>query len=195
MKVSRKNILTAFPVAGGQSFLGFFFSSSTLKFVQALTANATRSTPPTYRGVIWGKKQDYLHTAAGESIIRHVAALSPLISTLPLQVSQVRRQENVTYVGHLDKPAFRALLANSKFLLGLGDPLSGPSGTQFTCFTGSKVQILTLYTQQSRPCSLALPSSTLPSHPIRKPSSMAIKITQQNCAPTTRHSIPTCTTT
>jgi hypothetical protein len=131
MQVSRKNILTAFPVAGGQSFLGFFFSSVTLKFVQALTANARRSSP-TSRGVIWGKKQDYLHTAAGESIIRHVTALSPLISTLPLQVSQVRRQENVTYVGILDKPAFRAILANSKFLLGLGDPLSGPSGTQFT---------------------------------------------------------------
>ena len=96
MQVPRKNILTSFPVAGAQSFLGFFFSSSTLKFVEALTDNATRSSP-TSCGVIWGKKQDYLH-----------------------------------YVGILDKPAFRELLANSKFLLGLGDPPSGPSGTEFT---------------------------------------------------------------
>jgi hypothetical protein len=161
LKVPNKNILTAFPVcqrlppalvqvdqlkvskvcetgAGGQTFLGFFFSPSTIKEVDDLAANhdlnrhqhSGQLPSPTYSGVIWGKKEDYLLTPAGRSIIRHVSALCPLVATLPEWRHTFDQQEKVKYVGHLNTSAFRALLANSNFFLGLGDPLSGPSALE-----------------------------------------------------------------
>ena len=134
-------------VAGGESFLGFFFSPSVIKYVESLTANRSlthrdlqidpsnksqfngRLHPPKLpasRGIIWGKQEAYLRTPFAKSILTHVAALCPLISTLTPRY----RQDGITYVGHQSPPAFRALLAESKFLLGVGDPLSGPSALE-----------------------------------------------------------------
>jgi len=81
---------------------------------------------PASRGIIWGKQEAYLRTPFAKSIITPVAALCPLISTLTPR----NRHDGITYVGHQSPPAFRALLAESKFLLGVGDPLSGPSALE-----------------------------------------------------------------
>lgn len=153
LTIPKHHSLTAFPSPFGEAFLGFFFSDSTRQYVDDLTFNLTQhhlrtfgtGTPHQHgvhhlhrgvdlrhsQGVIWGKKSNYFTSVNGKSILKAAAALSHLISLLPSSAGgSVLKHKNIKHVGHQTKVEFRTLMANSKFLLGLGDPVSGPSALE-----------------------------------------------------------------
>lgn len=109
--VPNSRILTAYPMAGG-SFLGWYVDR-THGHVEKLE-----------QGVIWGKQANYFRDSW--PIVLALASLSPIHLTIPFE-SGMLQHENVTYRGFLDQAQWRKLLATSKYLAGLGNPLAGPS--------------------------------------------------------------------
>ena len=106
-------LLTAFPTFPGNTFLGYAMPDPE---------------PPTVKkrqGVLWGKSPD--HFRGREAAILAVAKVATLHSTLPRPPSPALRNADIVWRGHLDAGSWRSLLRESKFLLGLGDPLLGPS--------------------------------------------------------------------
>lgn len=112
-KVPASRFLTAFGYPGNQ-FLGYF--------IDRAVYDAHRGTTKKKQGVIWGK--DPNHFNRREKVLSQVADLVELHSTASRAVF---RHNNVVWHGHQDKNGWMHLLAESKFLLGLGDPLLGPS--------------------------------------------------------------------
>ena len=74
------------------------------------------------QGVIWGKSADYLRRHV--DMIRQLAEFVELHSTCR---TPVIRHPNIKWHGPLSSSDWKALLKESKFLIGLGDPLLGPS--------------------------------------------------------------------
>lgn len=107
--------LTAFG-SPWNTFLGYFVEDR--NNTPALFRQQTRQ----QRGIIWGK--DPKHYQGRESMLMQVAKNVQLISTAsknPIKYS------NINYVGHQSAEGWNNLLSTSKFLLGLGNPLLGPS--------------------------------------------------------------------
>lgn len=77
------------------------------------------------QGVIWGK--DIKHFEGHHDLIRHVSSMAPLIATISPIHADSRLYGNVQWLGHQSMQQWSTLLAQSKFLLGLGNPLIGPS--------------------------------------------------------------------
>ena len=73
------------------------------------------------RGVIWGK--DSKHFSGKLDLLRKIADEVPLIAT----TTKLFNHPNIRWLGHVSPKEWRTLLEESKFLLGLGDPLLGPS--------------------------------------------------------------------
>jgi hypothetical protein len=114
LNIHPSRMLTAFG-SPWNSFLGFYIKDADVK----------RDVAPVkklQRGIIWGK--DPKHFEGKEGALRRVAAKCELVSTSTRQIFQ---HENVRWQGHKSKEEWHQLLASSKFLLGLGDPLLGPS--------------------------------------------------------------------
>lgn len=112
-KVPASRFLTAFGYPGNQ-FLGYFIDRDVF--------TAHQGAAKKQQGVIWGK--DPNHFSSRGKLLAQVADLVPLHSTASRAVF---RHQNVVWHGHQDKAGWLQLLAESKFLLGLGDPLLGPS--------------------------------------------------------------------
>ena len=82
------------------------------------------------QGIVWGKELRYF--------VEHRSLIEALASECDVHVTVAARQmpgdlqlpKNVINHGHLSREAWRALLAESSFLLGLGDPVSGPSALE-----------------------------------------------------------------
>lgn len=108
-----RRILTAFPTFPGNTYLGYF-----------LTRPTTTSKKEAY-GVIWGK--DPNHYKGKAPILRSLLKVAPLHSTLSRPPPELRGLSNLTFHGHLDKEKWSQLLEKASFLLGLGNPLLGPS--------------------------------------------------------------------
>mmetsp|Transcript_22492 Transcript_22492/g.50680 ORF Transcript_22492/g.50680 Transcript_22492/m.50680 type:complete len:520 (-) Transcript_22492:59-1618(-) len=126
--------LSAFPTNFGGSFLGFFYSQETLQQATAISkmrgANVTAGNTSSgdgqkQQGVVWGKKSEYFEK--GQGIISAVLEKCDLVSFLPNAGSVESKFPRLYNLGYKSKEEFRQILAGSKFLLGLGDPLSGPS--------------------------------------------------------------------
>ena len=77
------------------------------------------------QGVIWGK--DPKHFEGVTDIIKQIADVVPMKSTASLPVFQ---HPNVQWLGHQNSVSWRKLLLSSRFLLGLGHPLLGPSAIE-----------------------------------------------------------------
>jgi hypothetical protein len=73
--------------------------------------------------VIWGKKPEYFK--GREGMLARISQLAPLHTT----ATAVAFPPGAAIIqhGHLAPSDWHGLLAESKFLLGLGDPLLGPS--------------------------------------------------------------------
>ncbi|KAJ8599536.1 hypothetical protein CTAYLR_007114 [Chrysophaeum taylorii] len=110
-------ILTAYPTFPGNTFLGFFYD--------APPATTTVINKKKLLGVVWGKDPKYY--AGKEKVLRAVARVAPLHSTLKTPPIGLVGVPNITFHGHLTKEKWSALLSEAKFVLGLGDPLLGPS--------------------------------------------------------------------
>jgi hypothetical protein len=73
------------------------------------------------QGVIWAK--DGKHFQGKERLLLQLAKHIKLVSTAP----QMMEHKNITWLGHQSRDGWFKLLASSKFLIGLGNPLIGPS--------------------------------------------------------------------
>jgi hypothetical protein len=110
-RINPKKILTAFK-SPFNSFLGYFMDESILPQTKLVKKT---------QGILWGK--DHKHFHGKELLIRRVANYIPLVST----ASALLPHNNITWLGHQDASNWMKLLSESKFLLGLGNPLLGPS--------------------------------------------------------------------
>lgn len=117
LNVPLERVLTAYG-SPWNTFLGYFLDSASS--VQG--ANNTIEGKKLQQGVIWGK--DPKHFRGRERMLRIVADQFPLVSTAN---SQPLKHRNIRYTGHLSHPQWLQLLRESKFLLGLSNPLLGPS--------------------------------------------------------------------
>lgn len=115
LDVPYKNFLTAYRSPWNNTFLGYF-----------LPASIVKSSAPRKRnqGVIWGKESRNLNRSI--SLIKHLADRVRLVAVVP----PLFEHPNITWIGHMDKSRWQNLLAQSKFLLGTGDPLIGPSAIE-----------------------------------------------------------------
>lgn len=83
------------------------------------------------QGVIWGKKPEYLagHAALLLELLERCEC--DLVSVASMDggraAQRLPQHPRLRYVGHQTPQQWMVLLAQSKFLLGLGDPLLGPS--------------------------------------------------------------------
>jgi CheY-like chemotaxis protein len=115
LNISPKQILTAFK-SPWNSFLGYYIHPDRIEKLRPSWEKKLK------QGVIWGK--DPKHYDNKHGLIQKVADISPLISTSTIQVEL---HDNIKWVGHLTSGQWFEHLASSKFLLGLGNPLLGPS--------------------------------------------------------------------
>lgn len=117
LKIPPSRILTAY---GSQwnTFLGYYMDSSSALPSAAERAKGAKDA----FGVIWGK--DAKHFAGREKMLQAIADDTKMVATATARAFSNR---NVDWRGHQSPAEWRALLHRSKFLLGLGNPLLGPS--------------------------------------------------------------------
>lgn len=96
------------------TFLGYYISTDRLK----LKKNKLN------QGIIWGKEKRYL-IGKSQRLMSISKENITLISTIPK--SNGIQGLNIQWIGFQNKNQWMNLLSKSKFLLGLGDPLLGPS--------------------------------------------------------------------
>ena len=112
--VPPSRILTAFPTYPGNTFLGY-----------ALDAPEPLRTEKKPEGVIWGK--DRKHFKNMDAVLLAASRVARLHSTLKQAPTPALARADIEWHGHLSRDRWRALLRASKFMIGLGDPLLGPS--------------------------------------------------------------------
>ena len=129
-----KQVLTAYPApkvdkAGAYhgTFLGFYVDSS-----DVYGAGPGQPVPKEEGSVlIWGKSLEYYQKNL--PLLRSLAATPgiKLASTLPAELGgRLAGLENVTYLGHLSPSEWRETMDRTAFVLGLKDPLLGPTGVE-----------------------------------------------------------------
>mmetsp|Transcript_11887 Transcript_11887/g.17716 ORF Transcript_11887/g.17716 Transcript_11887/m.17716 type:complete len:422 (-) Transcript_11887:63-1328(-) len=106
--------LTAYPVNPTNTFLGYFIEQKEDKPLSLKKMD---------RGVVWGKDSKYYHNR--KDMLLKMASKCEIVSTAP--ESALPKHPNITSIGHLKPEDWIELLETSKFLVGLGDPLVGPS--------------------------------------------------------------------
>eukprot|EP00752_Nemacystus_decipiens_P010661 g9493.t1 len=111
--------LTAFPVPASQqrTFLGYHVEPSEV---------SRQGGEKKMQGVIWGKTTDSFKGGSAHDIVSRLADIVELHSTVAPEDATIRHK-NIVYHGHLSTEAWQQLLKESKFMIGLGNPLSGPS--------------------------------------------------------------------
>jgi hypothetical protein len=114
--------LVPYPDEGGwNTFLGFALGDR-------IAPVADR---PARRGLIWGKEPRYVRGAAAAAIAR-LASVCELHATIADadQGSTDHLPTSVVNHGVLDQAAWRSLLRESSFVVGLGDPIAGPTALE-----------------------------------------------------------------
>jgi hypothetical protein len=117
MKIPLDRFLTAFGSADN-TFLGYYMENSSA----ASHASALGPKTKLKRGVVWGK--DFKHFHGKEKLVRALAQDVKLAST---STRKVFHHENMQWLGHQSAERWMQLLRESRFLLGLGNPILGPS--------------------------------------------------------------------
>jgi hypothetical protein len=112
LSVPPERFLTAFgsPL---NTFLGYYMDNSSVKINRE---------PKKQQGVIWGK--DVKHFKGNENLLMTISRHVSLISTA---TAAVFRSDGVKWIGHQTPDQWMAVLKTSKFLIGLGNPILGPS--------------------------------------------------------------------
>jgi hypothetical protein len=115
LKIPPERILTAFG-SPWNTALGYFIREDELKMISKGKATERKG------GVIWGK--DPKHFSNLESMLKKIADAVSLKAT---SRRSLFRHNNVAWLGHQTRQSWLKLLSESHFLLGLGNPLLGPS--------------------------------------------------------------------
>jgi hypothetical protein len=116
LNIPLKRFLTAFG-APGNTFLGYFMTNRS-----SGADDASATVRKLDQGVLWGK--DRKHFIGMESLLRQVAKDAQLVST---STAQIVAHSNIRWAGHQTADGWLGLLRQSKFLIGLGNPILGPS--------------------------------------------------------------------
>jgi hypothetical protein len=142
LNVPPKRFLTAFG-SPWNSFLGFYLEDPELERKK----KGDSSLPSPLRlqqGVVWGKD------------VKHFEGKVPMLQLLLTQgihlastaTAPLFQHPNMKWLGHRTPQQWTALLRSSKFLLGLGDPLLGPSAIE--AIAAGCVYINPIYTDSSQ---------------------------------------------
>ena len=107
--------MTAFDVGFGNTFLGYSIEVDN-------KVNIRSRQEKKKQGVIWGKNIN--HFDGRQEMLITIAEEVSLITT---STQRILHHKNIIWKGHLTPQDWLLLLAESKFLIGLGDPLLGPS--------------------------------------------------------------------
>jgi hypothetical protein len=119
LALSPLRFLTAFPTPFN-TFLGYYIDTNRLQIAQEEKMNKRNR----IQGVLWGK--DPRHFESKDSFVLSLAQHVSLVSTASSS-AELPRHVNISYLGHQSSEQWLRLLAKSRFLLGLGHPLLGPS--------------------------------------------------------------------
>ncbi|CAM9352415.1 unnamed protein product [Scytosiphon promiscuus] len=121
--VPLEHYLTAFPVPAeqGRTFLGYRVDA--LRQTEVYTAEAVTKRR---QGVIWGKTAASFRGWRVRHLISSLADIVELHSTIAPENASIEH-DNIVYHGQLSPEKWHKLLRESKFVIGLGNPLSGPS--------------------------------------------------------------------
>ncbi|CAM9378369.1 unnamed protein product, partial [Sphacelaria rigidula] len=123
LPVPTQRFLTAFPTPAerAHTFLGYRMDSS-------ISAIPPARVQKKQQGIIWGKTLKTLHGKATRQVIARLAEEMELHSTVSLKdAKKMKLHQNVIFHGMLSSQEWHQLLQESKFMIGLGHPLSGPS--------------------------------------------------------------------
>lgn len=112
LNIPKERFLTAFG-SEWNTFLGYHIPATILQ--------QSFSIPKANRGVIWGK--DSRHYENRFQMVKFVADRVPLVAS----TSAIFQHSQIDWLGHQTPENWKKLLQGSKFLLGLGDPILGPS--------------------------------------------------------------------
>ena len=119
LSIPPTRFLTAFG-SPDHTFLGYFISNSSGN--SGMLAGGAQSLAKKPQGVIWGK--DSKHFSGMEKELLEVAKKVRLISTSSRKVFS---HGNIDWAGHQTAEQWVELLQRSRFLVGLGNPILGPS--------------------------------------------------------------------
>jgi hypothetical protein len=126
MKVPASRVLTAFG-SPWNTFLGYYIKESSLLSSSSSSSllNPTINTK-LKQGVIWGKDPKHFDGKINmlQSLANHMPIDSNLIS---VSTRAIFNNNKMKWLGHQNRKEWLQLLHKSKFLLGLGNPLLGPS--------------------------------------------------------------------
>ncbi|MBX7185723.1 MAG: hypothetical protein K1Y01_11320 [Vicinamibacteria bacterium] len=114
-------------------FLGFMLRSPSGAFfanASELTVEFERSLEKPRRfGVVWGKEPRYF--GPGErALIRALATRAPMHLTVEWGDTEALSGDGIVNHGHLEPRVWRELLLGARFVLGLGDPILGPTALE-----------------------------------------------------------------
>lgn len=118
LNIPSSRILTAFNATSENSFLGYYIDEKKEKDKDKKKSMVTKK----LQGVVWAKENKHLD--GKNKLLESVADKVTLISTSQIDSFH---HKNITWVGHQSPEEWHSLLSESKFLLGLGSPLLGPS--------------------------------------------------------------------
>jgi hypothetical protein len=132
--IPEANVLTAYPntPGGAFSFLGFIIEplslpSTSMELITNKKDKKKRS------GVIWGKKPAYFEGREQmlDALLRDESLGLDELHFIGVENGQRPASgKSAVYHGHLDRSQWQSLLSESSFLLGLGNPLLGPSALE-----------------------------------------------------------------
>lgn len=118
LKIPDSRFLTAFGGSKDNTFLGYYLPNNKNDF------NTTIYIKKKNQGIIWGKDIKHYSGDDRSKMLNAIADIVPLISTTR---NKITNHDNIIWVGHQTKEQWNKLLYESKFMIGLGDPLLGPS--------------------------------------------------------------------
>ena len=118
LNIPSSRFLTAFNATSENSFLGYYIDEKKDEEKEKKRNMVTKKS----QGVIWAKENKHLN--GKNKLLESVADKITLLSTSQIDSFH---HKNIAWVGHQSPEEWHSLLLESKFLLGLGSPLLGPS--------------------------------------------------------------------
>lgn len=124
LKIPPKRFLTAFGSAWN-TFLGYYVEEPPAAPGAGGAGGASTGAMKLQQGVIWGK--DPKHFEGRVPMLEAALNAVPGVTLVSTSTRQIFQHPRMLWKGHQTPQSWRKLLRESKFLIGLGDPLLGPS--------------------------------------------------------------------